>query len=345
MSTSCLSPAIQVGVTCVSLASQVYAQEQLDDVAIQEIWQDLRMAQADCRQVCAPGESRNSQGCCAPADAMPLNESPLGPSERRTGQPAESSEMCPVGQYVTLDTAGRCCWEGQAWNGNACVGSPTYCPAGLLISSSGCDLPICGSGQVRNDSGQCCWPGQAWSTAQGRCLGEAVCPSGFEQDDGGLSCVSLEELASQRSAQASAEFAYESQMAAYEQCMQQRSAAQNVSTAGEVIAITGFVAGGIAAGAGLGFLLGSASSSTYGPAFVTAGVAGGIGLILGVPMWAAPNTSRVCVRPVSPGTGRANAGCENSCSTAYDNECDDGGPGSLYSICGLGTDCADCGAR
>ena len=38
-------------------------------------------------------------------------------------------------------------------------------------------------------------------------------------------------------------------------------------------------------------------------------------------------------------------GCTNTCGSANDGECDDGGPGSLYSVCALGTDCADCGAR
>ena len=37
--------------------------------------------------------------------------------------------------------------------------------------------------------------------------------------------------------------------------------------------------------------------------------------------------------------------CTNTCATSNDNECDDGGPNSLYSICGLGTDCNDCGPR
>ena len=39
------------------------------------------------------------------------------------------------------------------------------------------------------------------------------------------------------------------------------------------------------------------------------------------------------------------AACNNACRTANDNECDDGGPNSLYAICDLGTDCADCGPR
>lgn len=37
--------------------------------------------------------------------------------------------------------------------------------------------------------------------------------------------------------------------------------------------------------------------------------------------------------------------CTNTCATANDQECDDGGPLSVYSICELGTDCADCGPR
>ena len=39
------------------------------------------------------------------------------------------------------------------------------------------------------------------------------------------------------------------------------------------------------------------------------------------------------------------AGCGETCYYASDNDCDDGGVGSEYSICELGTDCIDCGAR
>lgn len=41
----------------------------------------------------------------------------------------------------------------------------------------------------------------------------------------------------------------------------------------------------------------------------------------------------------------AGAVCGSTCATAGDGECDDGGLGSLYDVCDLGTDCADCGAR
>lgn len=37
--------------------------------------------------------------------------------------------------------------------------------------------------------------------------------------------------------------------------------------------------------------------------------------------------------------------CTDSCASARDNECDDGGPDSLYAVCELGSDCADCGVR
>jgi len=37
--------------------------------------------------------------------------------------------------------------------------------------------------------------------------------------------------------------------------------------------------------------------------------------------------------------------CTNTCATSRDNECDDGGPASLYDVCDYGTDCADCGIR
>ncbi len=37
--------------------------------------------------------------------------------------------------------------------------------------------------------------------------------------------------------------------------------------------------------------------------------------------------------------------CSNTCAFANDGDCDDGGPGSDFSLCGFGTDCADCGPR
>lgn len=55
--------------------------------------------------------------------------------------------------------------------------------------------------------------------------------------------------------------------------------------------------------------------------------------------------------PVPLGTRLGGAPCENSnvcndtCVYASDGLCDDGGPGSVYSVCELGSDCSDCGPR
>jgi len=43
-------------------------------------------------------------------------------------------------------------------------------------------------------------------------------------------------------------------------------------------------------------------------------------------------------------TGQATRStCTNDCDYVYDGDCDDGGPGSEYSSCDLGSDCYDCG--
>lgn len=43
--------------------------------------------------------------------------------------------------------------------------------------------------------------------------------------------------------------------------------------------------------------------------------------------------------------GGGGAGCTDTCQDAADHFCDDGGEGSETNICGLGTDCTDCGPR
>jgi hypothetical protein len=48
--------------------------------------------------------------------------------------------------------------------------------------------------------------------------------------------------------------------------------------------------------------------------------------------------------PSPPGI-TSSSGCSNSCIYPSDGMCDDGGSGSLYSICNFGTDCTDCGTR
>lgn len=46
---------------------------------------------------------------------------------------------------------------------------------------------------------------------------------------------------------------------------------------------------------------------------------------------------------IGTGNGPASCACLDTCDWARDGECDDGGPGAMYSGCGLGTDCYDCG--
>jgi len=61
-------------------------------------------------------------------------------------------------------------------------------------------------------------------------------------------------------------------------------------------------------------------------------------------------TLRVRVGGQSPPAGWASTWstpgtCGYTCTYHNDGDCDDGGPGSQYSLCALGTDCADCGVR
>jgi len=51
------------------------------------------------------------------------------------------------------------------------------------------------------------------------------------------------------------------------------------------------------------------------------------------------------VRSVCPVTCGACPICTNACSHAFDNDCDDGGTGSEYSVCTEGSDCQDCQFR
>ena len=58
------------------------------------------------------------------------------------------------------------------------------------------------------------------------------------------------------------------------------------------------------------------------------------------PLPSAPPPSRPLQYAVADGTP---ACCQNTCVHSDDNECDDGGMGSLYDYCEAGSDCADCG--
>ncbi len=54
-------------------------------------------------------------------------------------------------------------------------------------------------------------------------------------------------------------------------------------------------------------------------------------------------TGQTCDNVTGMCLAKPDPACNNTCFTAGDGECDDGRPGSHYSLCELGTDCADCG--
>lgn len=58
-------------------------------------------------------------------------------------RPVAPAEPCPEGLARTEDTAGRCCWPGQAWSRvrEACVGQPTTCPRGMVAGVDRCEAP------------------------------------------------------------------------------------------------------------------------------------------------------------------------------------------------------------
>jgi hypothetical protein len=89
---------------------------------------------------------------------------------------------CPAGKEISAETAGQCCWPGQAWSTarKTCVGVP-QCPAGLMSKGEDCSIVCVGGREVGPDTaGHCCWPGQAWSASRSSCVGIPRCPSGLE---------------------------------------------------------------------------------------------------------------------------------------------------------------------
>ncbi|HEX8796692.1 MAG TPA: hypothetical protein VF765_37330, partial [Polyangiaceae bacterium] len=100
---------------------------------------------------------------------------------------------CPDGRQITADTAGHCCWQGQAWNGSRCVGAPASCPAGFQADpqKQDCLMLACPAGKVRKDGVHCCWPGQGYSHARNACIGTPACPKG-QEPQGTDDCVPVD---------------------------------------------------------------------------------------------------------------------------------------------------------
>lgn len=129
----------------------------------------------NCNRNCDPSQ-RDAHGCCI------------------AKKKKKKKKRCPKGQKITADTAGHCCWTGQAWNGSRCVGTPTKCPKGWTVDAGtqACrkapKRETCEAGKVlAQDKKHCCWPGQAWSKMRKACIGIPECPKGTKRD--GENCV------------------------------------------------------------------------------------------------------------------------------------------------------------
>ena len=105
------------------------------------------------------------------------------PSRCPAGMEAQASgcekPACNPGQQITPDTAGHCCWRGQAWGNGRCLGIPNSCPDGFMVDSGSqsCVVPECEYGAVRQDDRiHCCLPGQVWAHEMKKCVGVPQCP-------------------------------------------------------------------------------------------------------------------------------------------------------------------------
>lgn len=103
---------------------------------------------------------------------------------------SDDSSGCEAGKTRSIDTAGKCCWPGQAWNGKACIGIPSACPNAMFADAANqsCALAACETGMAR-PKGQthCCWPDQTYAESRGMCVGLPKCPRGMQAD--GQQCV------------------------------------------------------------------------------------------------------------------------------------------------------------
>ncbi len=52
-----------------------------------------------------------------------------------------------------------------------------------------------------------------------------------------------------------------------------------------------------------------------------------------------------CTMMIAGSSCKKETVCNNDCIWAQDGQCDDGGEGSVTSLCGEGSDCDDCGPR
>ena len=81
-------------------------------------------------------------------------------------------QTCPQGMERGEYTLEHCCWPGQAWNGQECVGSPAACPEPLVPAGETCSEPECPSGMEIHQETICCWAGQGFDAG---CYGTPTC--------------------------------------------------------------------------------------------------------------------------------------------------------------------------
>jgi len=102
--------------------------------------------------------------------------------KRRDRKADKKKVECTAGRIVSKDTDGHCCWPGQAWNGEACVGLPTSCPDDWRVDHVhlSCIREGCTKGMTMVDDDHCCWPGQAYASGRDACVGRpSSCPKGY----------------------------------------------------------------------------------------------------------------------------------------------------------------------
>jgi hypothetical protein len=133
-------------------------------------------AEAQCRAICMPDETRDASGCCV---------LPTSPPTLRAPQLAP----CPPGQTRSETTAGQCCFSGQVWAEERCRGIPSSCPPRTRIEGETCRPLDCEEGTVRASDGvTCCYSGQV--AVAGVCRGVPTsCPAEHRVEGEGCQAI------------------------------------------------------------------------------------------------------------------------------------------------------------
>lgn len=102
---------------------------------------------------------------------------PTDSKPEKTNKPVFLSAICADGK---IEMDGHCCWPGQTWQRDSCVGTPK-CPVDFALEGDNCE-PTCHPYQIMSEA-RCCWPEQRWSVEKTACIGVPDCPPGFKSDE------------------------------------------------------------------------------------------------------------------------------------------------------------------